>query len=493
MKLLSKHPIIYEINTWVWLGELSQKCRRPVSLATVPSAEWDAIASYGFDAVWLMGVWDRSPAGRAIATRNQSLLQDFQRALTDFSPEDNVGSPYCVRQYKVDELLGGFAGLAASRDGLAQHGIRLILDFVPNHVAPDHPWVAAHPEYFVAGDNLDLDRDPASFMAAGGKILACGRDPNFPAWPDVLQLNAFHPGLRAAVGEELQRIAQLCDGVRCDMAMLVMNDIFERTWGLRAGPRPIEDYWPPLIQAVRTLHPEFQFFAEAYWDLERALQEQGFDFCYDEKLYKGITQGEADSVWQHLQADLSYQQRLVRYLENHDEPRAAAAFSGEKVRAAAISVLTLPGAKLLHEGQLEGRRVRLPVFLGRRPNEPVDTDLEAFYRRLLAEASREIFRQGSWRLCDRAGWPDNPRYRNILAWCWEHDLDRALIVVNFSDTTSQARVRGLWTDLAGRPWRLSDSLSGEAFERTGDELAEEGLFVSLNPWSCHFFRMVPLS
>ncbi len=255
MKSWPKHPVIYEINTWVWLRELGRKYQRPVTLATVPAEEWDQIASLGFDAVWFMGIWERSPAGIEIALRNKGLLEDFRRALPDFSAEDNVGSPYCVRRYVVDELLGGPAGLAAARKMLSDRGIRLILDFVPNHVAPDHPWASTHPEYFIQGDDEDLRKDPASFVVVGGRVLACGRDPYFPAWPDVLQLNAFNPGLRSAIAETVQQIAGQCDGVRCDMAMLMMSDVFERTWGARAGKRPAEDYWPSLIPAVRSAPP----------------------------------------------------------------------------------------------------------------------------------------------------------------------------------------------------------------------------------------------
>ncbi len=483
------HPVIYEINTWVWLGELSRKASRPVNLATVPEKEWDAIASHGFDAVWLMGVWERSPAGIEISMQNKGLLEDFRRALADFSAADNVGSPYCVRRYVVDEHLGGTGGLAAAREKLAGRGMRLILDFVPNHVAPDHPWVTMHPEYFIQGDDGDLSRDPASFVEAGAKVLACGRDPFFPAWPDVLQLNAFNPGLRSEAIETVRQIADQCDGVRCDMAMLMMNDVSERTWGPRAGARPTEDYWPTLIPAVRLRHPEFRFMAEAYWDLEWSLQQQGFNYCYDKKLYDRMEHGDAGNVRLHLLADLSYQHGLVRFLENHDEPRAAASFPPEKARAAAVAVLTLPGAKLLHEGQIEGRKVRLPVFLGRRPEEPHQPDLEAFYRVLLGETNREIFRKGQWRLCERTGWPDNASYVNILAWCWEMGPERHLIVLNFSGTPAQALVRLPWIDMRNRTWQFSDPLSGEVFERSGGDMADNGLFVSLDPWRHHFFRL----
>lgn len=261
MKSWPKCPLIYEINTWVWLGALSRKYGSPVNLATVPEQEWDGIASLGFDAVWFMGVWERSPAGIEISMRNEGLLRDFRRALPDFSMADNVGSPYCVRCYVVDEHVGGASGLRTARERLAERGLRLILDFVPNHVAPDHPWVAAHPEYFIQGDKEDLRRDPGSFVSTGGRVLACGRDPYFPAWPDVLQLNAFNPGLRSAAVETVQEIADQCDGVRCDMAMLMMSDVFQGTWGGRARTRPDADYWPEIISAVKEKHPGFRFIA----------------------------------------------------------------------------------------------------------------------------------------------------------------------------------------------------------------------------------------
>jgi hypothetical protein len=489
MKSWPKHPVLYEINTWAWLGDLSRKYKRQVNLATVPEKEWDAIAAHGFDAVWFMGVWERSPAGIEISMRNKRLLEDFRRALPDFSAQDNVGSPYCVRRYVVDGHLGGPQGLAAARNTLAKRGIRLILDFVPNHVAPDHPWVSDHPEYFVQGNADDAKNDPASFIEAGGKVFACGRDPFFPAWPDVLQLNAFQPGLRQAVIGTVAEIAGQCDGIRCDMAMLMLNAIFERTWGARAGARPAEDYWHTLIAAIKEKRPEFRFIAEAYWDLEWELQQQGFDYCYDKKLYDRMEHGAAENVRLHLLADLPYQEGMVRFIENHDEPRAAAAFPDGKGRAAAVAVLTLPGARLLHEGQFEGLKVRLPVFLARRPEEPVDHDLAAFYGHLLKEIRHDVFRNGEWRLCEKSGWPDNRSCQNILTWCWVKDEVRYVIVVNFSAGSSQARVRVPSDELRGKTWRLNDVLSGESYDRNGDEMRDAGLYVDLGPWKCHLFQV----
>jgi Alpha amylase, catalytic domain len=483
-----RRPVIYEINTWVWLNELSQRYQRAITLGNVPMEQWDALASLGVDAVWLMGVWERSPTGIRISNENADLQADFHRALPDYTPADNVGSAYCVRRYVVDEHLGGPEGLATARQMLAQRGLRLILDFVPNHVAPDHPWVFEHPEYFVQGTREDLAQAPNAFFEAGGTVIAKGRDPYSPPWPDVAQLNAFSPGLRQAAGETLNVVAEQCDGIRCDMAMLLLNSVFEHTWGERVGRHPPEEYWREVISAVRFQHPNGLLLAEVYWDLEWELLQLGFDYCYDKRLYDRLERDNAESIRLHLTAGLDYQDKLLRFIENHDEPRAAATFSPEKERAAAVTMMTLPGAKLLYEGQCEGRRVRLPVFLARRPVEPLDADLRAFYYNLLAAVKGAGLREGAWQLCERTGWPDNSSSLNLEAWCWEQGRVHYVVVVNLSEYRSQGRVQMPWNDLSGRTWHLTDVLSGETFERDGNEMQSAGLYVDLPAWRFHFLR-----
>jgi len=483
-----KNPVIYEINTWVWLHELKRKHHRSVTLGSVPAEEWDAVAATEAEAVWLMGVWERSPIGTRIARTLPALQTEYRKALADHSPEDVVGSPYCVHRYVVDEHLGGPQGLAQARAELASRGMRLILDFVPNHVAPDHPWVYEFPKYFILGSGEDLVGVPNDFFVADGKIIAYGRDPYFPPWTDTAQVNAFHPGVRRAVIDTISSVADQCDGIRCDMAMLVIRSIFERTWGDRAGPRPDSEYWEEVIGEVRKGHPDFLFVAEAYWDLEWELQQQGFDYCYDKRLYDRLIYDSADNIRLHLTADLSYQNKLVRFIENHDEPRAAAVFSPEKSRAAAVAVATLPGAKLFHHGQFEGRRVKLPVQLRREPEEAVDEDLLAFYKGLLKVIRAPVFKEGDWSLCERSGWPDNTSYVNLVAWCWRKGQERFLVVINASHTRSQGRIQLPWTDLKGRTCLLVGVMNGERFERDGDDMLDQGLYVDLEAWGFHFLQ-----
>jgi hypothetical protein len=174
-----------------------------------------------------------------------------------------------------------------------------------------------------------------------------------------------------------------------------------------------------VLGELRHQHPETVPLAEAYWDLEWEPQQQGFNFCYDKRLYDRIVSENASTVCDHLQAELGYQSRLLRFLENHDEPRIANRLPTDAEQAAAVAIATLPGATMWHEGQFEGRRVRPPVFLRRRPDEQADQELASWYQNLLALVAGHQVRAGEWQLLQvtgcgwagptcRAGYPVSP-------------------------------------------------------------------------------------
>jgi 1,4-alpha-glucan branching enzyme len=468
-------PVVYEINTFAWLSDLARREGRSLGLDEVPESEWDRLASLGIDAVWLMGVWERSPAGRAISLSDPALMNELAAALPGLTEADVIGSAYCVRRYAVDPRLGGRPALLRARSELARRGIALILDFVPNHTAPDCPWAAAHPEVY-----LRDPEDPGRF----GR----GRDPYFAPWPDVLQVNAFSPQLRRLHTSALLDIAELCDGVRCDMAMLVTSAVFSRTWGAPPGP----EYWTEIIPAVKRSHPDFVFIAEVYWNLESELLAQGFDYSYDKRLYDRLVHDPAPLIREYLRVEAPPGERCVRFLENHDEARAAAAFGSERLRAAAVALMTLPGVKLLHDGQLEGRRIKTPVHLRRRAAEPVDDVLRAFWQDLLRVTADPAFRASGWALCKAAGWPDNPSCDNLLCWQRRAAGRDWLIVINWSSWPSQARVHLAWPDFAGE-YRLADPIQGGHFLRDAGEIVRDGLYVELAPWSFHCFECSPRS
>jgi hypothetical protein len=487
---VSGHPLIYQINTRVWLTELSQSLGRPATLDDIPDVELDRLVKMGFDWIWFLSVWQTGAAGQRVSRTNHEWRREFQETLPDLREEDIAGSGFGITGYTVHRDLGGDAALARLRERLRKRGLKLLLDFVPNHMGLDHPWVEDHPEYFIPGTELDLARAPQNYTwvkrKGGDLLLAYGRDPYFAGWPDTLQLNYSNPATQDAMIGELLRIAGQCDGVRCDMAMLVLPDVFERTWGLQA-----ELFWPKATQRVRKQSPGFVFMAEVYWDREWTLQQQGFDYTYDKRLYDRLREGHARPVRDHLRADLDYQNKMARFLENHDEPRAAATFAPGMHEAAAIITFLSTGMRFFHQGQFEGRKKRISPHLVRAPKEPIDETLHQFYERLLAVLRRRTVRDGQWRLLDCVpAWDGNGTWDSFLAFAWESPgKDRLLVTVNYAVYQSQCYVPLPFPDLAGRTVRLKDLMSEAFYERHGDELLSRGLYLDVPGWGYHVFEV----
>ena len=480
------YPCLYQINTRVWLTELSHRLHRPATLDDIPDAELDSIAKLGFDWIWFLSVWQTGLAGQRISRNDPEWRKEFAHTLPDCCDEDIPGSGFAITGYVVHKNLGGDAALARLRERLRKRGLRLMLDFVPNHTGIDHPWVKEHPEYYIRGTESDLAREPRNFIRVGDVILAHGRDPYFPGWQDSLQLNYGNPATQQAMAGELKKIAAQCDGVRCDMAMLVLPEIFERTWRARSEP-----FWPKVIPAVRAAFPEFVFMAEVYWDLEWTLQQQGFNYAYDKRLYDRLREGHAAPVRGHLAAGLDYQSKLARFLENHDEPRAAATFPDGMHQAAAVVTFLTPGLRFFHQGQFEGRMKRISPHLCRAPDEPVNSWLKDFYERLLRVLRLPIFRSGKWQLLECASaWSGNASNADIIACAWEDDAGgKAIVAVNYSDHGSQCYLRLPFSSLAGRGWRLRDLLGEAQYDRGGDDLEMRGLYLDMFPWQAQVFEL----
>ncbi len=424
------HPFILEINTWTWLHSVSRSQEKPYTLQTVPLSVLDEFVE-PFDVIWLMGVWRRSPLARDIALQREDLQDAYRTSLPEFTPEDVVGSPYAVYDYTIAPRLGGLKGLKRIRDALQTRGKLLLLDFVSNHVAPDHPWIQTNPDFILQGSPYDLSTNPHDFFRKGERIFAHGKDPSFPAWPDTLQLNSFSEDYRQQAIELLKEMATFCDGVRCDLAMLMMNHIFRKTWDERGGHPLQHEFWVDIISGVKQAYPDFKFLAEVYWDMGWQLQQQGFDYCYDKRLYERLLYDNIGSIKSHLHAEWDYQSKLLRFVENHDEARAATAFGEQRSMAATAIAMTLPGARLFHNGQQDGNRIKSPVELGRAPQEPVNAAIRDFYQRFLRHVSVEMQGRGDWRLfhIDGMDYWHSP----FISYVWDYGQTMFLVVVNYSE------------------------------------------------------------
>ena len=482
---MRKHPRLYEISAWPWLERLSREEGRLVTLGDVPPARWDELARGKFDVLFLMGVWRRSGIGREIARTHPGLRAEYDRILPGWVPDDVPGSPYCIQAYEPDRRMGGWDGLDRARRQLADRGIRLILDFVPNHMAFDHAWISSHPERFVLGTDDDIRQAPTHFRSMqtqqGVRRVACGRDPYFDPWTDVAQLNYFNPDTRAAMLATLAQIAEHCDGVRCDMAMLVLNDVFESTWRrlLRdSWPRPHDEFWKPVGR-------HFTLLAEAYWGLEGRLLELGFDYVYGKELLDGLHAGDAGRARHALSNPNA--DRFAWFLENHDEPRSASNLSSRLAASAAI-VATAPGMRFFFDGQFEGRRIKPPVQLGRWPDEPLDDGVRALYQRVLGFASDGLFHHDAWRLpaVSHAG---DESHHQIVAICWRRNGEVALVAANVGHGSAQAHVDVVADLPDGNVFDFEDHLTGNAYPWTRESLQQRGLYVRLDAGAAHLFRV----
>ncbi|MFN8179366.1 MAG: alpha-amylase family glycosyl hydrolase [bacterium] len=443
------NPHLLEVALRPWLARLAARARRPVGLDDVPDSEFDFIRERGYDAVWLMGAWTTGPRARRLALGYPDLLRTYERLVPDWEPCDVAGSPYSIAAYEPPPNVGGRDALRRLRERLHERGLGLVLDFVPNHVGIDHPWLDDHPERLVRGTPRDLARDPSTYFVhprVGGefRIFAHGKDPYFPGWTDTAQIDFRRRDARRAMQDLLIDAASLADGLRCDMAMLCLPDVFRRTWGESAEEEP-GDFWAEAVGALRREIPDIVLVAEVYWGLESRLLETGFDWVYDKETCDALTRADVAAVRHRV--DLSAREHASRlhFLENHDETRARAAL-GDRWRAAAAVAYGLPGLRFFQEGQEDGRRLRAPVQISRVPDEPPDEECREFYGRLLRFLDADVLHGGAWTAAhvEAIGGGESPP---LVASVWSGVEEARLLVANLGATAARATLR--WPAPAG--------------------------------------------
>ena len=489
------HPLLYEINTRCWLRELAGRCGRGITLATVPDDEFARWRQLGFTHIWLMGVWTTGPRARALALSHPDLRRAYDQVLPGWQEQDVGGSPYAIADYKVPVALGGEAGLNAFRVKLHACGLKLILDFVPNHLGLDHAWLEERPDVFVQ-TRVETPETFAQKTPGGVRWLAHGKDPYFPAWTDTVQLDYRSPATRAAMQELLLSVAARCDGVRCDMAMLLLNEIFTKTWGRFpiSSAMPATEFWADAISATKEAHSDFLFMAEVYWDLETRLQKLGFDYTYDKQLGDELVRSDPAGAQQRLLGvPRDFIEAGVHFLENHDERRVASVLSLEEHRAAALVILGLPGMRFLYDGQLDGARLKVPVQLRRRPVEPAQPEIARMYDSMLKTLQRTPVASGQGSvLAPRAAWPDNPTARNFVVVQWQSQSSAFdLVVVNLAPHRGQCYAPLTVRELAAHNWSMTGLLGDEQYLRSGGDLKNQGLYLDLPAHGAQVFHFEP--
>jgi len=486
------NPNLYEINTRVWLRQFDTPEKR-AELDDIPTSYWDELKNKGIDYVWLMGIWKTNESTIEKYCFEEGLVKEYSKALKDWKREDVIGSPYSIDVYDVNPKLGNLKSIYKIRTELNKRKMKLILDFVPNHFSAHSSLIKQNPSLFLSTTENYFKEDPHTFFKPenDNHVFAHGRDPFYPAWQDTVQVNYFSIKAREFMIKTLINLTKFCDGVRCDMAMLALNNVFKNTWGgvlaNNGYETPKDEFWKLAIEIVKNTCSNFIFIAEAYWNLEYELQQQGFNYTYDKKLTDRLKAGYVTEIKDHLQAHKDYQLKSIRFLENHDEERAAKIFGKEKSQAAAVIAGTVTGMHFYNDGQFEGKRIKLPVQLGREPKEQVCITLKNFYDKFLDITNREVFKCGEWEMLKPIPSSEkNVTYNNILAWTWKYLNEKRLVVVNYEDTISTCWLK---LDVRGYPeeFTLIDLLTDKVYYRSAEEVHTVGLYIELRNYNSHIF------
>jgi glycosidase len=488
------NPMLLEIATRPWLAQFSRDAGRNVPLHEVPDEALDEIAHTGFDAVWLMGMWTTGPKAKALALGYPDLLATYDRLLPGWTEDDVGGSAYSIAAYDPPVAAGGRDGLRRLRERLHERGVGLVLDFVPNHMGIDHPWLDDRPDLFVRGTPEDRERAPLDWFVhttpdGEERVFAHGRDPHFCGWSDTVQIDYRKRATREAMTELVTDLASLADGLRCDVAMLVLEDVFRNTWGDGGTTEP-GDFWSEAIPAVRARHPELALVAEVYWAMEDRMVAAGFDWAYDKDLLDRLFAGNPVPIRETVAHDAAHHASRCHFLENHDEERAWAALGPERSTAAAVTAYTLPGLRFFQEGQAEGYRERPPVQMARTPEQKGDERARELYDALFRCLRDPVLDRGEWAPLTFASVEDGSA-EGLVGSRWRGADRLYLAIANFAAAPGRGHVM-LPLVADGPPVRIFDELTGERFERNRSDLLEHGLYVDVPAGSAHLF-VVPLA
>jgi glycosidase len=485
-----KNEKIYEINARILIKKFQAN-----TLCEIPDNYWQDLAELGIKYIWLMGVWKIPETSVLKYCFESGLVNEYKNALHNWTEKDVAGSPYAIEDYEINPCLGkSNEELMLLKKKLNELGLKLILDFIPNHFNAESPLLKTNPEIFLPGDEFLLEDDPKTFFRSplvSTHILAHGKDPNFDAWQDTAQVNYFSREAKEFMKGRLLSVSKLCNGVRCDMAMLARSEVFANTWKRFAFTtrKSKSEFWKDAIGKIRKSNPKFLFIAEAYWNMEWDLQQLGFDYTYDKRLYDRLIEGNVNSIKDHFLAGADYQHKSLRFIENHDEKRALVTLGKEKSKAAAVLISTIPGISLFFEGQFTGKKIKLPVQLNREPYEETDEELQHFYEKLLSITKDFEHGEYEWNMLETfPAWEGNFTNSNFLAWQISGMNKNYIVCINYGEHTSQCRIKPHFNSNKDEIV-FFDKLNNNEYTRETNDVKKNGLYVELCEYACHVFYM----
>lgn len=437
---------LLEITTRPFLRILSEKYSRPITkISEIPESEFDEWKKMGFEWIWMMGIWQIGEYGLNHDRTRPNKIQKYNEICPDWKPEDVIGSPYAIVSYTINPELGKEEDILWLRKQLNQRGMKLMLDFVPNHTAFDSIEITKDKklEYFVHfPDNMDikdanLTEEKFDELYGPHKIAFAGSS-GFKPWTDVAQLNYMNEEMRNSRIQILLKMASQCDGIRCDVAFAVLNDIFWGKWHFeleKCGYHKLKtEFWSDAISEVKKKYANCVFLAESNYDSDGSLGKCGFDYVYNRIIFTELEKTKPDYLTRIRKVindpEIS---RYAQMIENHDEKRSLKTYSYDpkKEHCAAVICLTLPGLRLINQDQWCGYKYEIGVHLRRAVKEKPNEEFVSFYEKLFNILEKDILKDGNYSVNNEN---DFSKDSSILSWKYEKNGNFVSVFANFSDS-----------------------------------------------------------
>lgn len=416
---------LLEISTRPYLYYLSQKYKSPIKkLSLIPMEELDFFQNLGFNMIWFMGVWNNGTEGRKFDLNDESRIKHYNQHLPNWSKDDVIGSPYSIYSYDPSPEIGNLEDLKWLKNELNKRSIKLILDFVPNHSSMDAPEIKSHPEYYIRKGRLKskikLTEEDNKYIYNGKKIEKIPKEEKYDKngfaygrglgvkhpWKDVRQYDYSNKELWKFQLNNLKKIAQCCDGIRCDVAWLMISDIFKRCFKTMNDTK--EEFWTFAISEIRKIYPNIIFIAEVFgkkWISDFLLQ-CGFNFVYDIEPYdilnliKDNNININEFIERNKNIEKDYLFNTVHFSENHDLITIIEKLEENVNKANLLTAIVcfLPGIKMFNYGQIFGWKDTLCVQLRRILSYEINNEVFNFYTKVIKILNLDVVKKGKFRI-----------------------------------------------------------------------------------------------